>query len=112
MLLGLKSDLRNKKNCIELLKTQGLTPVTPDQGRAVAKKMGAMYMECSSKEQDGVEEIFDTAVTIAVGDEWKTPADTRTETVRPTAAGHHRTISTMSDLPKKKKKGSKGCTIL
>jgi Ras family protein A len=73
MLLGLKSDLRNKKNCIELLKTQGLTPVTPDQGRAVAKKMGAMYMECSSKEQDGVEEIFDLAVTMAVGDEYKTP---------------------------------------
>jgi Ras family protein A len=65
MLLGLKSDLRNKKNCIELLKTQGLTPVTPEQGRAVAKKMGAAYMECSSKEQDGVEEIFDMAVTMA-----------------------------------------------
>lgn len=111
MLLGLKSDLRNKQNCIELLKTQGLTPVTPEQGRAVAKKMGAMYMECSSKEQDGVEEIFDTAVTIAVGDEWKTP-ETPSHTSRPTAAGHHRTISTMSDLPKKKKKGSKGCTIL
>jgi Ras homolog gene family, member A len=71
MLLGLKSDLRNKKNCIELLKTQGLTPVTPEQGRAVATKMGAMYMECSSKEQDGVEEIFDMAVTMAVGDEHK-----------------------------------------
>ncbi|KAF2873332.1 GTP-binding protein-like protein rho4 [Massariosphaeria phaeospora] len=76
MLLGLKSDLRHKKNCIELLKTQGLTPVTPEQGRAVAKKMGAMYMECSSKEQDGVEEIFDMAVTMAVGDEWKSPEET------------------------------------
>lgn len=75
MLLGLKSDLRNKKNCIELLKTQGLTPVTPEQGRTVARKMGAMYMECSSKEQDGVEEIFDQAVTMAVGDEYKEPAE-------------------------------------
>lgn len=73
MLVGLKSDLRNKRNCIELLKTQGLTPVTPEQGRAVARKMGATYMECSSKEQDGVEEIFDMAVTMAVGDEWKEP---------------------------------------
>jgi Ras homolog gene family, member A len=75
MLLGLKSDLRNKRNCIELLKTQGLTPVTPEQGRIVAKKMGAMYMECSSKVQDGVEEIFDMAVTLAVGDEHKTPEE-------------------------------------
>ncbi|KAF2188209.1 ras-domain-containing protein [Zopfia rhizophila CBS 207.26] len=78
MLLGLKSDLRNKKNCIDLLKTQGLTPVTPEQGRAVAKKMGAMYMECSSKEQDGVEEIFDMAVTLAVGEEHKGPSGEQT----------------------------------
>ncbi|KAF2494147.1 ras-domain-containing protein [Lophium mytilinum] len=71
MLLGLKSDLRHKKHCIDLLKAQGLTPVTPQQGKAVAQKMGALYMECSSKEQNGVEEIFDQAVTMAVGDEYK-----------------------------------------
>lgn len=99
MLLGLKSDLRYKKNCIELLKTQGLTPVTPEQGRAVARKMGALYMECSSKEQDGVEEIFDQAVTMAVGDEYK-PAPEYDEVPRPTfTAGG------------KKKKSTK-CTIL
>jgi Ras homolog gene family, member A len=99
MLLGLKSDLRNKKNCIELLKTQGLTPVTPEQGRAVARRMGAMYMECSSKEQDGVEEIFDQAVIMAVGDEYK-PAPEHDEAPRPayTAGG-------------KKKKSTK-CTVL
>ena len=28
--------------------------------------MGAMYMECSSKEMSGVHEIFDTAIDIAV----------------------------------------------
>jgi Ras homolog gene family, member A len=76
MLLGLKSDLRYKKSCIELLKTQGLTPVTPEQGQAVAQRMGAIYMECSSKEKDGVEEIFDQAVTMAVGDEYKSPVET------------------------------------
>ncbi|KAF2143795.1 uncharacterized protein K452DRAFT_296773 [Aplosporella prunicola CBS 121167] len=75
ILLGLKSDLRHKKTCIDLLKTQGLTPVTPDQGRSVADKMGAAYMECSSKEMDGVDDIFDSAVIMAVGDEWK-PATT------------------------------------
>lgn len=100
MLLGLKSDLRSKRNCIELLKTQGLTPVTPDQGRVVAKKMGAMYMECSSKEQDGVEDIFDMAVTMAVGeDEQKTPEE----------PGVPR--STFPGSKKKSKKQSK-CTVL
>lgn len=66
ILCGLKSDLRNKRTCIELLKTQGLTPVTQQQGRAVAQKMGARYMECSSKEMAGVHEIFETAIDTAV----------------------------------------------
>ncbi|KAH8162925.1 hypothetical protein CIB48_g5338 [Xylaria polymorpha] len=62
VLIGLKSDLRHKKTCIEMLKTQGLTPVTTEQGMTVAKKMGAQYMECSSKEMIGVDEIFETAI--------------------------------------------------
>src|SRR5215472_551036 len=71
ILCGLKSDLRHKKTCIDLLKTQGLTPVTPEQGRAVATKMGAVYMECSAKERIGIEEIFDQAIIMAVGEEQK-----------------------------------------
>lgn len=66
ILCGLKSDLRHKRTCIELLKTQGLTPVTQQQGKAVATKMGAKYMECSSKEMTGVHDIFDTAIDITV----------------------------------------------
>lgn len=69
ILLGLKSDLRQKKNCIELLRTQGLTPVSSEQGRAVADRIGAAYMECSAKEASGVREIFNKAITMAVGDE-------------------------------------------
>ncbi|KAJ9193628.1 hypothetical protein DTO166G4_2730 [Paecilomyces variotii] len=67
ILVGLKSDLRTKRTCIELLKTQGLTPVTPEQGRAVAQRMGAKYVECSSKEMRGVDEVFQLAVNTAVG---------------------------------------------
>ncbi|KAI1914547.1 RHO4 protein [Ophidiomyces ophidiicola] len=67
ILVGLKSDLRSKRTCIELLKSQGLTPVTPEQGRAVAQRMGAQYVECSSKEMRGVDEVFELAVNTAVG---------------------------------------------
>ncbi|OKL57782.1 GTP-binding protein rhoC [Talaromyces atroroseus] len=67
ILVGLKSDLRNKRTCIELLKTQGLTPVTPEQGQAVAHRMGAAYIECSSKEMTGVDEVFQLAVNTVVG---------------------------------------------
>jgi len=62
ILVGLKSDLRNKRTCIELLKTQGLTPITPEQGHGVAQRMGATYVECSSKEMRGVDEVFASAV--------------------------------------------------
>ncbi len=67
ILIGLKSDLRTKRTCIDLLKTQGLTPVTQEQGQNVAKQMGATYVECSSKEMKGVHEVFELAVDTAVG---------------------------------------------
>lgn len=66
ILVGLKSDLRTKRTCIELLKTQGLTPITPEQGRGVAQRMGATYVECSSKEMRGVDEVFAKAVDTVV----------------------------------------------
>ena len=75
ILVGLKSDLRNKRTCIELLKTQGLTPITPEQGHAVAQRMGATYVECSSKEMRGVDDVFAKAVDSVVSIEeqgWKT----------------------------------------
>ncbi|KAK0705098.1 ras family protein [Lasiosphaeris hirsuta] len=71
ILVGLKSDLRYKKTCIDMLKTQGLTPVTTEQGLAVAQKMGAQYMECSSKEMTGVEEIFEKAILTVVANDRK-----------------------------------------
>lgn len=66
VLVGLKSDLRTKRTCIELLRTQGLTPVTPEQGAAVARKMGAQYIECSAKEAQGINEVFELAINTAV----------------------------------------------
>lgn len=66
ILVGLKSDLRTKRTCIDLLKTQGLTPVTPEQGQAVANRMGATYVECSSKEMKGVDQVFELAVNIVI----------------------------------------------
>lgn len=64
-----------RKACIDLLKTQGLTPVTQEQGQKVAKQMGATYVECSSKEMRGVQEIFDLAMDTAIGYELKLRED-------------------------------------
>ncbi|KAI9640621.1 RHO4 protein [Ciborinia camelliae] len=98
ILVGLKSDLRTKRTCIDLLKTQGLTPVTTEQGMAVARKMGARYMECSSKEMTGVEEIFTEAInTVVVND--RSNQQTTSSNGPPGTSGSQGVI-----IPKKKKR--------
>lgn len=77
----------------------GLTPVTQQQGKAVATKMGAKYMECSSKEMTGVHEIFDSAIDITVrGQDVVTDSRPSSKPGNPT-------------MPARKKR-SKMCTIL
>ncbi|GJN74288.1 Ras family protein [Purpureocillium lilacinum] len=102
VLVGLKSDLRHKKTCIDMLKTQGLTPVTTEQGLTVAKKMGAQYMECSSKEMRGVDEIFERAILTVVANDRRNQ-----EAMAPprTSAGERsRTPLPGMGMPKRKKR--------
>jgi len=83
-----------------MLKTQGLTPVTTEQGMAVAKRMNAQYMECSSKEWVGVEEIFERAILTVVANDRR-----NVETSKPDKSGgaHFPGMS----IPKKKKRTCK-----
>ncbi|KTW27508.1 uncharacterized protein T551_03007 [Pneumocystis jirovecii RU7] len=67
VLVGLKSDLRRNQNAIRLLRAQGLFPVTYQQAVAVADEIKAQYMECSSKENVGVKEVFNLAISLAIG---------------------------------------------
>lgn len=43
--------------------------MTKDQGLAVSRKMSAQYMECSSKEMRGVDEIFERAILTVVAND-------------------------------------------
>ncbi|KAK1145270.1 RHO4 protein [Aspergillus melleus] len=106
ILVGLKSDLRNKRTCIELLKTQGLTPVTPEQGQTVARRMNASYVECSSKEMRGVDGVFQMAVdTVVNAEEGWNHSQSHTSGGKPSAGR-----SGPSAGPKKVKKRT--CKIL
>lgn len=102
MLLGLKSDLRNNPRCIDMLAAQGLTPVSVEQGRQAAAKMGATYMECSARENRNVKEIFEKGITIAVGDEWSGYKQMEQKAAKGAAPG--------TALPATKKK-SRSCKI-
>jgi Ras family protein A len=63
--------------------------------------MGAKYMECSSKEMNGVHEIFDTAIDITVrGQDIAAEPSSSSSSSRPGTA-----------MPARKKK-SKMCSIL
>ncbi|CAD86931.2 GTP-binding protein rho4 [Schizosaccharomyces pombe] len=66
VLVGLKADLRKDRNATEVLRTQGLTPVTYQQAQSVALSMNAPYVECSAKENTGVNEVFQLAVGLTI----------------------------------------------
>lgn len=85
-----------------MLKTQGLTPVTTEQGMNVAKKMSAQYMECSSKEMRGVDEIFERAILTVVANDRKTME----ASVGSSSSGPDNRKSSMAGLgvPKRKKR--------
>jgi Ras homolog gene family, member A len=85
--------------------------VTQAQGQAVATKMGAKYMECSSKEWIGVEEIFDTAIVDAVRMGEEMEARMRGEQIG-SRDGQEGNSSGRGSKGGKRKKGSRSCRIL
>ena len=68
--------------------------------------MGAMYVECSSKETQGVDEVFELAVNTAVGQEMERKKEREVQQQRMTAA------SPMGFGGKAKKSKRKECVIL
>ncbi|CAL9699103.1 unnamed protein product [Knipowitschia caucasica] len=65
LLVGTKSDLRDDKDVLQQLKEKGLSPITQQQGSALAKQIRACgYFECASKHQEGLEEIFQQAALV------------------------------------------------
>ncbi|KAI9808099.1 MAG: hypothetical protein M1825_004556 [Sarcosagium campestre] len=96
VLVGTKSDLRNNKACIELLRTQGLNPVTQEQGTHVASQMGAAYVECSSKERIGVQELFDLAVDMTMEAEEDIPQASYPDAFRGAKAAKKKSVKKRS----------------
>jgi len=67
ILVGTKSDMRGDSSVLGVLKAKGLQMVTPAEGQARAKEIGAVtVMECSALTQAGLKEIFDEAIRVVL----------------------------------------------
>jgi len=65
LLIGTKVDLRENRRVMELLKSRKQSPITKRQGIELAKEIGAIsYMECSSLEIQGTNDIIQEIVKI------------------------------------------------
>ncbi|KAH7718547.1 transforming protein RhoA [Aphelenchoides avenae] len=74
ILVGNKIDLREDAETLQDLAYNDDEPVTPEQGREIAKKIGAVhYMECSAKTKQGVREVFEKATIAALAYKKKKP---------------------------------------
>ncbi|XP_010778608.1 rho-related GTP-binding protein RhoF [Notothenia coriiceps] len=59
ILIGCKTDLRKDKECSRKLKAMNQVPVTYTEGEETRQQMNAeLYLECSAKHQENVEDIF------------------------------------------------------
>ena len=68
VLVGLKLDLRDDKATVERLAGVKQKPITYEQGMKMAEEIRAFkYVECSAKTQEGLKNVFDTAVAAAHG---------------------------------------------
>ncbi|XP_040054131.1 rho-related GTP-binding protein RhoF isoform X1 [Gasterosteus aculeatus] len=59
ILIGCKTDLRQEEECCRKLKATDQAPITYSQGEEIRQQMNAeLYLECSAKHQENVEDIF------------------------------------------------------
>ena len=66
-MVGCKKDLRDDTKTIAALKENNQKPVSVDEAKACAEKIGAIkYLECSAKANDGVREVFEAATRAAL----------------------------------------------
>ena len=62
ILVGTKMDMRDDKESNNRLREKGLEVVSYEQGLAKAKQINAKYVECSSRTQKGLKNVFDEAI--------------------------------------------------
>ena len=67
IVVGTKIDMRTDIKALGRLQERNMAPVTPQMGQEMAKALGAdAYMECSALSQEGLKEVFQTAMRTVI----------------------------------------------
>jgi len=67
VLIGTKSDLRNDQSIIQQLSLKGMEIVKEAEAKMLAQEIGAaLYLECSALTQEGLKEVFDSSIRVAM----------------------------------------------
>ncbi|XP_008436058.1 ras-related C3 botulinum toxin substrate 1-like isoform X1 [Poecilia reticulata] len=67
VLVGTMLDLRDDKDRIEKLKKEHLSPITYDQGLAMAEEIGAVtYLECSALTEHGLQAVIEETARVGL----------------------------------------------
>ncbi|XP_068937476.1 rho-related GTP-binding protein RhoF isoform X1 [Petaurus breviceps papuanus] len=67
VLIGCKTDLRKDKEQLRKLRAADLEPITYAQGESACQQMkAALYLECSAKFRENVEDVFREATKVAL----------------------------------------------
>jgi len=97
ILVCTKTDLRDDPKAAAEMNRRGESFLTPEQGKELQEAIGAkVYMECSAKNRNGVEEVFQTAVKVVVEEVEKLATPSKKSA--PAASSS----TTEKDKPKKK----------
>ena len=76
VLVGNKQDLRHDPRTVERLAEMKDAPVTHEQGKLLAEKLGAAaYVDCSAKTNFGLKEVFDSVILATLESEQKAKRD-------------------------------------
>lgn len=67
ILVGCKMDLRTDKEALKRLQQLSQRPVSTEEGKKLAETIGTKdYIECSAKNNEGVQEVFEAASRVAL----------------------------------------------
>jgi Rho family protein len=70
ILVGTKVDLRDDPHTLDRLEESGNEPISTAEGNKLVKELGLSgFVECSAATQEGVEDVFDTAIKSVISAE-------------------------------------------